>query len=920
MREAYRKLGLLGWVSAFALVAGVLLQRFSRLPARYTWFEPLRTLRLVYEIEWFPSAVLAAFVAGAVRRAKVDGDAIEVVASGRTACLAIVLACGDAVVFPRHNGIDVASVVALVVLIARRSHAPGEYRQLIGHGVFAIGIFTSVSYCYTVLKAMAFVDRVPLDSWLVSVEKAVVGVELYKIVAAYASTRSAFVSLCDIVYFRFFQHMALTTVLLFGMRQRKERFEYLGALAFCYVLGGPLYHVLPAVGPSYYDPDAYSFLARLPLVTNGIRAWLYDNTQAVLAGEAEVLRTWGYIACMPSLHVAHELVMLYYARRSMPALAISSVFTSITMVAVVVLGWHYAIDAVGALLVASLAIALARWQRDSLMPAALTPLNDVELVPRRSLREWLAVLRRPLALPALPAVGRAHVMFAIGAFVIRFVIAFSSLEQVDRRFVPDDAYYTLSIARSLAHGLGPTADGTTLTNGFQPLLAFLTVPAFWLFSGTTAPFVCVLVVSAMADAVSVWLLGRLAARQGGPIAGIVAAAAWSLSPIAIANSLNGLETALAFACQLGFVEAWTRAEKRGRGYMLAGGLGGLALLARIDSVFVVVALGAITIARRRRSPRVIGQMVGAGVLVVAPWWLYSIFRLGRVVPESGAAVHAGIAIHESLYLTPLKAIAWLGGSLLGGAIVDLPQARLYLIQHPLLGAVLTILVLAAGVLLAWRWARNPIMLALMFHACALMLLYTLWLPALWFFRRYLEPVYGVVTLVGAVAAARALDPKPQEQWRRLVGASAIVLALGFGCGGGGRVLRGWGIEDERGLNGAKGYAAAARDVLALLPDGAVVGAFQSGALSYFTRPGVHVVNLDGVVDGRARKALEARRVLDYAAEREITHIADWRFNIESLRLLSSESRHGIEAHAVGQARWQGDDRFAVYAVALPVAR
>ena len=71
--------------------------------------------------------------------------------------------------------------------------------------------------------------------------------------------------------------------------------------------------------------------------TNEIRGWLFKNTGAVVSGRATVLETWGYIACMPSLHIAQELVMLYYARRSSIALAISSVFTAITMVLMLLL-------------------------------------------------------------------------------------------------------------------------------------------------------------------------------------------------------------------------------------------------------------------------------------------------------------------------------------------------------------------------------------------------------------------------------------------------------------------------------------------------------------------------------------------------------------------------------------------------------
>src|SRR5207245_1716037 len=61
-----------------------------------------------------------------------------------------------------------------------------------------------------------------------------------------------------------------------------------------------------------------------------------------------------------------------------------------------------------------------------------------------------------------------------------------SLTIIDRLFVPDDTYYTLTIARSMAHGHGPTTDGSTLTSGFQPLLGFVMTPVFLLTNSADA--------------------------------------------------------------------------------------------------------------------------------------------------------------------------------------------------------------------------------------------------------------------------------------------------------------------------------------------------------------------------------------------------------------------------------------------------
>jgi hypothetical protein len=368
------------------------------------------------------------------------------------------------------------------------------------------------------------------------------------------------------------------------------------------------------------------------------------------------------------------------------------------------------------------------------------------------------------------------------------------------------------------------------------------------------------------------------------------------------------------------LEAWMLATRdetsSARGYWWTGLLAGLALLARIDSAFLVLALGVVAMIELKDRAPLFARIIAAAVLVVAPWWIYASLRWGSPIPEGAGALHTALDAQGASWP---KSFAWLAGALVPFA--DVPRWRVFFIEHDGVGALATIGAVFAIALLVRRAAKKRLVVALAAHAAALAVLYVFWLPAVWHFRRYLEPVYAMMVLTGALAVARALGPEPTPVWRRLVAALTIVLALGFGLGGAGRVLRGFAIGDERGLNGGKGMAVPAREVMRLLPEGAVVGAFDSGALAYFARPDVRVVNLSGVVDSDAREALEARAVLDYAALRGVTHIAETRAHMESLRVLSSKSGHGIDATPIAQARpYGGGDVVTLYAVRLPVAR
>jgi hypothetical protein len=93
---------------------------------------------------------------------------------------------------------------------------------------------------------------------------------------------------------------------------------------------------------------------------------------------------------------------------------------------------------------------------------------------------------------------------------------------------------------------------------------------------------------------------------------------------------------------------------------------------------------------------------------------------------------------------------------------------------------------------------------------------------------------------------------------------------------------------------------------------------QSGALGYLADGCPRVVGLDGVVDAGAARALRERRLFAYAAERGVTHFADWDFNTQALATLSARSEVKPERlELLGVAAPQGYDRFRVFRVHWP---
>jgi hypothetical protein len=504
---------------------------------------------------------------------------------------------------------------------------------------------------------------------------------------------------------------------------------------------------------------------------------------------------------------------------------------------------------------------------------------------------------------------------AVG-LVLRLAVASRDLDVVDRLFIPDDTYYTISIARSLAGGLGPTADGSTLTSGFQPLLAFLLVPVFWITSHADTALRATLLLTSTADAFSALLLGLVARAAAGPTAAWVTTAMWSLSPLALGNALGGLETSLALALQIALVLAWSRARASGRhrDELLAGVLAGACLLARVDAAFLVALLGALELFERRFRPLV--RAGSAALIVVAPWWLYAALRFGSPVPESGAAVLELVELHRAADLTLPKQLGWAAGSVIGAPFVDATSLRNALFPDATASVLTWVLLvltgcLACSVLLPRDRQSRPLW-AFAVHALAVLAFYSFVLPALWFFKRYLAPCHALCALLFGIAAAQALRRARSIAWP-----AAIAVSVLLGVAGTSSLLESWSTPattPDAGLHGAKGYREAVRDVLAQVPRGAVIGALQSGALAYYGTGTHRIVNLDGVVDARAASAVKAHRLADYARVRHVTHLADWRFNVAAFTTRSANATAQPKLDLVAVARNQGDDRFHLYRI------
>ena len=435
----------------------------------------------------------------------------------------------------------------------------------------------------------------------------------------------------------------------------------------------------------------------------------------------------------------------------------------------------------------------------------------------------------------------------------------------------DDAYYYFVWAESLASGRGPVVSDGVATSGVHLLWALMLSALAWLGADLVvwAQYLGLLLHGATA-----WLVARGDRTQVRP--GVLSLAHGLLylgNPFLLREAQNGQETALACMC---LVLLW---GCRHAGLHRFAAVGAVAVLARSDLIFAVLALGAWRAAVGKGSVgRRLARAAVTSAVAVGPYALANLAIAGSPVQDSAAPIpwlmHANFHASDADAGESLQRLWWLLRPcllgwpwLLGGvALVSfwvvwvLPVPR-----RPGLGAlrrwgpiVAVGIAVASGLdnavalwCIAALFVVEPLVRDLSSERGALgALLCGLGLLVVVHFvvRAYPRPYYFAPLAVGGLLALRCLAST--APWGRY--AIGIVAVESLLC-----VLPGAGVR----MDWQEEMSMAGRFLDHVVPDGEAVGCFNSGLVTYYRgrgSPGAGpVYNLDGVVDRRAFEALRA---------------------------------------------------------------
>lgn len=477
----------------------------------------------------------------------------------------------------------------------------------------------------------------------------------------------------------------------------------------------------------------------------------------------------------------------------------------------------------------------------------------------------------------------AVAVLSLVTFLLRVPLAFRAERELAGLPYTDDCFYLFSIARSMAKGLGPTVDGTHLTNGFQPLIVLLYTPIFWLCGSSMTDHAdswlairWSFILNGAIAALTIWAVALLlktlerTPETRGFTAPIVGAAIWTFTIAIFAEMTNGLETGLSSLLLFVALILYAKLHQDGKDgvkipvsqWIIFGTLLGLAVLARIDAA-ILVAILTIALFVKRQS---IEAMITAGMalLVSAPWWIFNAISFGSLMPSSGQAENSWPMPPNENIRRAVQAIS------------DIVSLFFYLPGHlgPIVRSVWIVLFICGIIFISYRIRllerlRNSFRLSPLFpfllFSIALLVFYTFFFRAPHFISRYLQPG----RMLWSVVIAASVSILWREKIARSVLLAVAVVGISFSVAEySGNYFPVHQTDDlfETGV-WANQHP---HEKIAML---------QSGIASFIAP---NIINLDGKVNSDALRAHQEGRLADYLRDEHFTYIADWKPFIEDI--------------------------------------
>ena len=168
----------------------------------------------------------------------------------------------------------------------------------------------------------------------------------------------------DRIYFMIWPYLFLTFALVFRTANTQRFILLTMAFVIAFYLTGVISLTFPTAGPAFYRPELFHLAGTAS--SEG-----QEMLRHYMAGEIQQNGLIPGTRAMPSLHVGLTGMMTWFVAREKPWTSWLLVpWVLLTWLSTVMLGWHYALDGTGGLVVAWASVVIARiiqlsWQRSA---------------------------------------------------------------------------------------------------------------------------------------------------------------------------------------------------------------------------------------------------------------------------------------------------------------------------------------------------------------------------------------------------------------------------------------------------------------------------------------------------------------------------------------------------------------------------
>jgi hypothetical protein len=497
----------------------------------------------------------------------------------------------------------------------------------------------------------------------------------------------------------------------------------------------------------------------------------------------------------------------------------------------------------------------------------------------------------------MPKKDKLYLSFILIAFLLtRIFFLLQPFEEIDGYAIPDDTYLSLKIAKNIADAKGMTY-GDNPTNGFQPLYVFIMVPVYmFVKTDLITPVYTALIMLSCFSIMSAFLVYRLILMLfKNSESAFFASLVFVMTPVLIRNTTNGLETSMSFYFFLLIIFVLYKyfyipfAEIPSKRFFIAGLLLGLSALARIDNLFLFIALSIWLFLKYGNEKFSARTAVKNGIILLSgfaviylPWLFISYLNTGMIYPVSGNAVRIqglshevhGKEHYEYFIFVLYKSLRFL---FLNYFILMLFSAGGFLLALKNNG------IQTVGRILRKRHLPLVITSALMYAA------YIFYIPAYWFFPRYQIFIAIPLLIILGFSVKEFLSYKFITKIYNPVFYFAVFLFLVL------NISRPGFRDFYFGNIGAGGYYNIGKWVSVNFNEGTKLGSLQTGAFAYFAE-NIKVYNLDGVVNTDALDAIKSNSLMEYIKNNKIEYLLTWEVNYDFIKLKSNNFKETDLTH------------------------